>query len=82
MLMILQIFNTYYKQFLVIIAALFGYFLVKKNKELKIENEKITLIAKDNEKTIDIQQVIMDDLRNFKDDDIAGNIRRMRNKEL
>lgn len=66
----------------VAIIALFGFILQGKNSKLIRENRELMLNNSTQDEIIKAQQEMLHAAKNTKPTDIAGNIKRMRNKKL
>ncbi len=64
------------------LVGLFMFYVMGKNSKLKKENDVLNLTVEDQAKNIETKKEIIDVFHKTKPTNIAGNIERMRNKEL
>lgn len=62
--------------------GLFTLYLVGKNSKLLKQNDALNLTVQDQSKNIEIKKEIIDVIQKTKPTDVAGNVERMRNKDL
>ena len=64
------------------VAAFFTVYILKRNKDLSLENNNLTKDNLTKDKIVEIQDKVINVVQNTKPTDIDGNIKRMRNKKL
>lgn len=62
------------------IIAFFGVYVLRKNKNLSIENQELNLSAKEKDKVINIQAKVLDVSENIKPTDLDVNLERLSDK--
>ena len=64
------------------LLGLFMLYVMGKNSKLKKENDVLNLTVEDQAKNIETKKEIIDVIKKTKPTNIAGNVERMRNKDL
>ena len=64
------------------IWGVFTLYILGKNSKLSKENDSLNLDVKEQAKTIEIKDKVINVVQNTKSTDIDGNIKRMRNQKL
>ena len=64
------------------IWGVFTLYILGKNSKLSKQNDKLNLDVKEQAKTIEIKDKVINVVQNTKSTDIDGNIKRMRNQKL
>ena len=64
------------------LLGLFMLYVMGKNSKLKKENDVLNLTVEDQAKNIETKKEIIDVIQKTKPTDVAGNVERMRNKDL
>lgn len=64
------------------IWGIFTLYILGKNSKLSKKNDKLNLDVKEQAKTIEIKDKVINVVQNTKPTDIDGNIKRMRNQKL